>query len=111
MSVYVIAMVKVNDVETYKKYTARTPAIARKYGGKFLARAGAVEAIEGEPFHDRLVILEFPSKEALHKWYASEEYQSVLKYRHASSTGRILAIEGAADTEAPDDKVVRAGEA
>jgi len=111
MSVYLIAMVKVNDVETYQKYTALTPAIAKKYGGKFLARAGAVEAIEGEPFNDRLVIVEFPSKEALHKWYASEEYQAVLKYRHASSEGRILVIEGVADTDAPDDKVVKAGEA
>ena len=111
MSVYLIAMVKVNDVETYKKYTARTPAIVKKHGGKFLARAGEVDTVEGEPFHDRLVILEFPSKQALHKWYASEEYQEVLKYRHASSEGRILVIEGATDTEAPDDKVVRAGEA
>jgi len=111
MSVYLIAMVKVNDVETYKKYTAQIPAITKKYGGKFLARAGEVEALEGEPFHDRLVIVEFPSKEALHRWYTSEEYQAALKYRHASSEGRILVIEGAADTEAPDDKVVRAGEA
>ncbi len=111
MSAYLIAMVKVNDVETYKKYTVQTPAIVKKYGGKFLACAGEVEALEGEPFHDRLVILEFQSKEALHRWYASEEYQAALKYRHASSEGRILVIEGAADTEAPDDKVVRAGEA
>ena len=111
MSVYLVAMVKVNDVETYKKYTARTPGIAKKYGGKFLARAGAVEAVEGEPFNDRLVLVEFPSKEKLHEWYASEEYQEAVKYRHASSTGRILVIEGVADTEAPDDKVVKAGEA
>ena len=111
MSVYLVAMVKVNDVETYKKYTAQTPGIAKKYGGKFLARAGAVEAVEGEPFNDRLVLVEFPSKEALHKWYNSPEYQAAVKYRHASSEGRLLAIEGVADTEAPDDKVVRAGEA
>ena len=111
MSVYMIAMIKVNDVETYKKYTSLTPALVKKYGGRFLARAGEVETVEGEPFHDRLVLLEFPSKEVLHKWYASEEYQAVLKYRLASSEGRILAIEGVADTDTPDDKVVGAGEA
>ena len=31
MSVYLVAMVKVNDPETYKKYTARTPDIIQKH--------------------------------------------------------------------------------
>ncbi len=111
MSVYLVAMVKVNDVETYKKYTDRTPAIAKKYGARFLARAGGVEALEGEPFHDRLVIVEFPSKKALNEWYNSEEYQAAVKFRHASSEGRLLVIEGVEDMDNPDAKVVKAGEA
>ena len=107
MSVYLIAMIRVDDPETYKKYTSQTPAILKKYGGRFLARAGEIETIEGEPFHDRLVIVEFSTKQALHEWYASPEYRAVLKYRKASSQGRILVIEGVTDTEAPDDKVLK----
>ena len=109
MSVYLIAMVRVDDPETYKKYTTQTPATIKKYGGKFLARAGEVETIEGESFHDRLVILEFPTKQALHEWYTSPEYRAALKYRRVSSVGRILVIEGVTDTDAPDDKVVKPG--
>jgi len=67
MSAYLICMVRVDDVETYKKYTARTPALIEKYGGRFLVRGGAVTAFEGAPFNDRLVVLEFPAKEAVEK--------------------------------------------
>ena len=33
MPAYVVAMMSVNDAETYTKYTDRTPPIVRKYGG------------------------------------------------------------------------------
>ena len=110
MSAYLICMVRVDDVDTYKKYTARTPALIEKHGGRFLVRGGAVEAIEGEPFHDRLVVLEFPSKEAVHEFYQSPEYQEVLKIRHASSNSRFLLAEGTPKGVAsPDDRVVQSG--
>jgi uncharacterized protein (DUF1330 family) len=107
MSAYLIAMVRVDDVETYKKYTAQTPALIEKYGGRFLVRGGAVTTLEGEPFKDRLVVLEFPSKEAIEKFYGSPEYQEVMKFRHASSESRFLVAEGTPPgLAAPDDRVV-----
>jgi uncharacterized protein (DUF1330 family) len=108
MRAYLICMVRVDDVDTYKKYTAQTPALIEKHGGRFLVRGGAVEAIEGEPFHDRLVVLEFPSKEAVHKFYGSPEYQEVLKIRRASSASRFLLAEGTPEgVVAPNDQVIR----
>ena len=98
MPAYAIVMVRVDDPETYKEYTLRTPPIVKKYGGKFLARGGEVNTIEGEPFNDRLVILEFPSKRAIHDFFSDPEYQVASEYRKASSEARILAIDGVSDT-------------
>jgi uncharacterized protein (DUF1330 family) len=110
VSAYLICMVRVDDVETYKKYTARTPALIEKYGGRFLVRGGAVEAIEGAPFNDRLVVLEFSSKEAAHRFYNSPEYQEILSLRHKSSESRFLLAEGAPQgVVAPNDQVVQSG--
>lgn len=110
MRAYLICMVRVDDVDTYKKYTARTPALIEKYGGRFVVRGGAVEAIEGPPFSDRLVVLEFPSKEAVHRFYGSPEYQEVLQIRRASSESRFLLAEGVPEgVVAPSDQVVRSG--
>jgi len=95
MSAYAVVMVRVDDPETYREYTSRTPSIVEKYGGKFLVRGGKVDTIEGEQFNDRLVVLEFPSKQAIHDMFSDAEYIEAAKYRKISSEARILAIDGA----------------
>jgi uncharacterized protein (DUF1330 family) len=40
-------------------------ATSEQYGGRFLARAGATELIEGGPEPKRVVILEFPDKASI----------------------------------------------
>jgi uncharacterized protein (DUF1330 family) len=103
-------MVRVDDADTYKKYTARTPALIQKYGGRFLVRGGVVEAIEGAPFKDRLVVLEFPSKAAAHRFYDSPEYQEIIQVRHRSAESRFLLADGVPEgVVAPNDQVVPSG--
>jgi len=97
MTAYAVLMVRVDNSDTYKEYTSRTPPIVEKYGGKFLVRGGEVDTIEGEQFKDRLVILEFPSKESIHALFSDPEYQAAAEYRKASSEARILAINGISD--------------
>ena len=53
-------------------------------GGRFLARAGATELIEGGPEPKRIVILEFADKAAFKRWYDLPEYQK--SCRDASTT-------------------------
>jgi uncharacterized protein (DUF1330 family) len=108
MSVYLVCTVRVDDPETYKKYTAKTPAIIAKYGGRFLVRGGPVETIEGPAFDARMVVLEFPSAEAVKTFYGSPEYQEVKEIRQASSEATFLLAEGVPEgVAAPDDKVVK----
>jgi uncharacterized protein (DUF1330 family) len=106
MPAYVIAMMAIHDPETYRKYTDRTPPTVKKYGGKFLTRGETVTTLEGKPYRDRMVILEFPSKDHVEKWVADPDYQAAAVFRHASSTMHILAVqEGGENTESPDPKL------
>ena len=94
MSAYIIAMVSINDPDTYKNYTAKTPVLVAKHGGKFLARGSDVQTLEGEAFNDRMVIIEFPSQQALQGWYNDPDYQEAIQIRQSASAGRVLAVEG-----------------
>lgn len=105
MPAYVVSMMSISDADTYKKYTDRTPPIVEKYGGKFLARGGEVLTVEGEPYKDRMVILEFPSKQHILDWFADPEYQEAMVFRHASSEARILVMEGNENTLDPDPQL------
>ena len=94
MTAYVIAEIEITDPEGYKPYTERVPASIAAYGGRFLVRGGAVEALEGEWPERRRVIIEFPSIEAARAWWHSPEYEEPKAMRRAASRGRLLLLEG-----------------
>jgi uncharacterized protein (DUF1330 family) len=94
MPAYVIAEVNITNPEGYKAYTAVVPATIEKYGGRFLARGGSAQALEGDWPECRRVIIEFPSVDAARKWFDSPEYEKPKALRKANSTGRLLLIEG-----------------
>ena len=108
MAAYLVAMIQIRDQETYKKYTDRTPDIVAKYGGRFLVRGGPVETLEGDPFQDRLVVIEFPSMDAARNMYRSDEYAEAMTFRLASSEAAFLLAPGVVETPAaPDDPAAR----
>ena len=94
MPAYVIAEVEITNPEGYKEYSAMVPATIQQHGGRFLARGGRAQALEGDWPERRRVIIEFPSVEAARKWWDSPEYQKAKALRQAHSKGRLLLIEG-----------------
>ena len=95
MAAYVLAEIEVTNPEGYKEYTKLVPATIAKYGGRFLIRGGASEALEGDWPQLRRVMLEFPTMDAARKWWRSPEYEKPKAMRQAASQGRLLLIEGA----------------
>jgi len=89
------------------KYQEKTLEIfiVKKYGGRFLARGGDVLTVEGEVYKDRMVILEFPSRQAILDWFADPDYEEAKVFRHASSEARILVMDGSDNTLDPDPKL------
>lgn len=91
---YWIVSADVSDMEKFSEYKARTPAAMKKYGGKFLAKAGATQIVEGSS-RGRNSIIEFPSyQHALDCWH-SEEYQIAKQHRDGIAQFDVVIIEGA----------------
>jgi len=105
MAAYFVCTMTIHDPETYRKYTALTPALVARHGGKFLTRGDPVTTHEGEIFEERLVLLEFPDRAAAEAWYSDPDYQDAARFRRASSKGRMILQEGRADTATPDPRV------
>lgn len=94
MPAYVIANVDVTDAAAYEEYRAKVPGTIAAYGGRYLARGGTSEVLEGEWTPNRLVILEFPSMARLKEWYRSPEYRPLLEIRKKTTRSRVLVVEG-----------------
>jgi uncharacterized protein (DUF1330 family) len=94
MAAYVIANVTVKDPVRYEDYRRLVPASIEQYGGRFIARGGKVEILEGNWQPARLVILEFPSVERAREWWHSPEYSEARAVRQATSEGTLIILEG-----------------
>lgn len=94
MAAYLLAQVEVHDMQQYRQYTAQTPAIIEKYGGRFLTRGGEVVTLEGEGPTNRIVLIEFPSLQTVLDFYNSGEYQEVKQLRLPAATASFLALDG-----------------
>ncbi len=96
MAAYVIADVKIEDPVQYEDYRKMVPATIAAYGGRFIARGGQTEVLEGEWRPNRVVIIEFESVERAKEWWASEEYRAARELRQRTSTGSLIVVEGVA---------------
>lgn len=93
MSAYVIVDIEVIDPEGYEEVKALTPATVAAYGGRYLARGGRTETLEGDWTPRRLVILEFESVERAHEWLDSPEYSPIKAVRHRCARTNMVVIE------------------
>jgi len=94
MTAYVIVDIEVTDPEGYKEYVKLAPEAVKLYGGKYIARGGPNEILEGDWQAKRLVILEFPSVEQAKNWLNSEEYAPARKLRHQNARTNMVVVEG-----------------
>jgi len=94
MSAYIFASVEITDHAAYEEYRQRVPAVIAAYGGRYLARGGAAQKLEGDGPINRLVILEFQGMEQLKAFYNSAEYQPLLAIRQRAAKSNLFAIEG-----------------
>ncbi len=94
MAAYVIADVKIEDPVQYEDYRKMVPATIAAYGGRFIARGGRTEVLEGEWRPNRVVIIEFESVERAKEWWASEEYRAAKELRQRTSIGSLIVVEG-----------------
>ena len=93
MSAYWIARVDVTDADTYAKYAKVAGQAIADFGGRFLARGGNYESMEGVA-RARNVIAEFPSMEAALACYRSETYAKALDHARVSAERELVIVEG-----------------
>ena len=74
-------------------YIAANAEPLKKYGARFLVRAGRYENPEGTS-RSRNAVIEFPTYQAALDCWKSPEYQEAIKLRQAVSTADLIIIEG-----------------
>lgn len=91
---YILVQVDVSNPQQYGEYTKISPGIIEKFGGRFIARGGRTETLEGPPARGRVVIVEFPTFERAQQFYHSPEYEAAKKVRAGAAAAQFVLVEG-----------------
>ncbi len=94
MTAYVIVDINVTDPVRYEDYKKLAAPTVELYGGKYIARGGKTEVLEGDWSPSRLVILQFESVEQAKTWLYSTEYSPARSLRHQTAISNMVVVEG-----------------
>jgi len=94
MAAFAVAAFDINDRSWVREYLANTAALIQRHGGRYLARGSEHETVEGDHTPDVIVILEFPTMDALRGWYDDPEYAPLRDARRAGTTGTFHLVPG-----------------
>jgi uncharacterized protein (DUF1330 family) len=90
---YWIGRVDVTDPDAYKSYVAANAEPFRKYGARFLVRAGQFQNPEGTS-RSRNVVIEFPTYQDAIDCWQSPEYHAAMQHRLSAATIDLVIVEG-----------------
>lgn len=94
MSAYVIVDIEILDPVGYEKYKQLAFPTVTLFNGRYIARGGKTETLEGDWHPNRLVILEFESTQKAKDWLQSVEYSPARSLRHKFAKTNMIVVEG-----------------
>jgi len=94
MAAYLISDVTPRDADAFQTYRTKAAASIVQYGGRYLARDGYIDTLEGNWKPRTIIIVEFPDVETAHRWYNSPEYAEALAVRNEALERNLILVEG-----------------
>ena len=94
MPAYILAIVEILQPERYPEYAPMAAKAVAEFGGRYIARGGKVEALEGEWSPKRIALIEFENLEKAKAWWHSEQYRDAKALRQQIARTTLLAVDG-----------------
>ena len=105
MKHYTVAELQVTDPAWVRDYVVNVTPMVQAHGGRYLARTGRSETFEGERTPPQtMLLIEWPSREAAHEFYGSEEYRPYREARRQGSRGVFMLVAGEDAAARPDPR-------
>lgn len=78
---------------SYDEYIEQVVPIVERYGGKYIVRSEKITSLSPSRNPQRVIIIAFPSREALTHCFESDAYQAMMNKRMMSVDARGLIVE------------------
>jgi len=93
---YLVLDLSINDFAGFSPYIAEIPAHISRHGGQYIVQGAVPTPVEGDWTPQRMVIIEFPSRDNAEAFLNDPDIQDLFKVRHATTTSRLVLVDGCA---------------
>ncbi|MFT7471479.1 MAG: hypothetical protein ACI8XU_001375 [Kiritimatiellia bacterium] len=94
MNAYLVLDLTIHDMESFAEYVEKIPAVISKHDGSYAVQGQIPTVLEGDWKPDRLVVIEFPSRDNAKAFLADPEAQTLFAIRHQATTSKLLLVDG-----------------
>ena len=77
-----------------KEYRKRIVPVVERFGGRYIVAGGKTDLVEGAWRPVFPVMIQFPTLEQAHKWYAANEYAELKALRLSACRSNAVFMEG-----------------
>ncbi|MEQ8174995.1 MAG: DUF1330 domain-containing protein [Syntrophomonadaceae bacterium] len=94
MPVYLLIEIEIHNKDIYFEYIERARPLVERYGGHYLIRGGNAAPLFGEWKPERIILIQFPSREDVDRCFSSKEYLEIKPLRDNSTSTRAIILDG-----------------
>lgn len=94
MTAYLVLDFAIRDLQGFLPYADAIPAFIARHGGRYIVRGVEPTVMEGDWSPERMVILEFPSRDAATAFLKDPEAQALFALRHATTDSKLVLVDG-----------------
>jgi uncharacterized protein (DUF1330 family) len=91
---YLVLDLSIDDAAGFSRYIAEIPAHIARHAGTYIVRGVPPTPVEGDWTPERMVIIEFPSRDNAEAFLNDPEIQDLFKVRHKTTTSRLVLVDG-----------------
>lgn len=94
MNAYLILDLAIHDLGKFSEYIQKIPAFIKKHSGRYIVQGVKPTVMEGDWKPDRVVVIEFPTREHAKTFLNDPEAQALFKLRHDTTTSKLILVDG-----------------
>lgn len=94
MNAYLILDLTIHNFDKFQEYINRIPEFISRHSGKYLIKGEVPTVLEGNWNPERVVVIEFPSREHVTQFFEDPDAQSLFQIRHNTTTSRLILVDG-----------------
>jgi uncharacterized protein (DUF1330 family) len=94
MKAYLVLDLSIHDFPGFAPYISAIPAFIERHGGRYIVQGVQPTAMEGDWAPERMVIIEFPSRQNAKAFLDDPDAQVLFDVRHRTTNSKLVLVDG-----------------